>query len=92
MSIHVLKRRYNNSDEIIENGSHSYKSFYLTPEEMNFLGKDGYTQPYIKYIRNEDWYIDIIKHYPEVRYTQNTKSKEHGLQNDPIFKSLFSFA
>jgi hypothetical protein len=61
VSIHVIKRRSQNPDDLIENGKHPYKSFHLTTEEMNFLGKDAYSLPYIKYIKNEEWYTNISR-------------------------------
>ena len=65
--LYVLKRRSELADEIIESGAHAFKNFNLKSEEMNFLGKDAYPQPYIKYIKNEEWYISISRQYPEIR-------------------------
>lgn len=93
VSIHLIKRSSQNPDDLIENGKHPYKGFYLTTEEMNFLGKDGYSLPYIKYIKNEEWYTSISRSYPDIRYRSKSKSKDDdGVQKCPIFNELFHLA
>ena len=67
VSIHFIKRSSENPDDLIENGKQPYKSFYLTADEINFLGKDAYSLPYIKYIKNEEWYTNISRNYAEIR-------------------------
>jgi hypothetical protein len=67
MCLHIINRRADNADDLIENGAHAYKGFSISPEEMNFLGKDSYPLTYIKYIRKEEWYLNILRHFPALR-------------------------
>ena len=93
VSIHFIKRSSQSPDDLIENGKHPYKSYYLTSEEMNFLGKDAYSLPYIKYIKNEEWYTNISRTYPDIRYRSKSKSKDdEGVQKCPVFNGLFDLA
>lgn len=60
-----MLRTLRDKDEQVD--KEGYSGFYVSSEEMNFLGKEVFPASFLKYVHKEEWFIESQKHLGDIK-------------------------